>query len=1100
MDTFNREYKRLNPQQKTAVDTIDGPVMVLAGPGTGKTRILTMRVANILRNTDTPPSSILCLTFTDSAARTMRQRLVDLIGEDATHIAVHTFHSFGLEVINRYPEMFAERAGYQPIDEVSQYELIEHILSHLPRRSPLAIRDNSGRLIWQDSIRAAISQLKKAGFDGTDLRAILDENEAFIRYAEPLLNDALAGAWRGKTINSNIKRLQDVRRKMRLEPDPGQPRVSYPTYKTVLLSKIDHALASAPSGVRQFRIDNMTGVDGNRRLRDGEQMDKLRDLATVFDQYQNGLANRRLHDYDDQILAVTKAMTNSPDLKADLQERYLYILVDEFQDTSDTQLRLLLLLGDNPISEGRPNVMVVGDDDQAIYRFQGAEISNLLTLRESFRQTMLQPLFRNYRSTPNIVEASSFVIGFCRDRLAESLPGIHKQLQAERKDQGKVTTVNLPDANSERHWVSREIQKLIQNGVPASEIAVIGRRHEDLISLLPHLDFPITYERRDDVLAQPHVHQLIAMARTIANISAHDRNALKNTLPEIMTYSFWKIKMTDIWQLSWQADSDYRGNWLDAMLNCATPEIKQVALFLLETARMEPTSSAEEIMDILIGNSSVILNTKHYSCPFKNYYFSHGQYQAKPSDYLDMLSALGTLRRAYREWSRTNNRRLGDFITFIDMVVSAGVRITNHAAIKESDSAVNVITAHAAKGQEFDAVFILHANKEHWDKPFRGSASLSWPINLPIGISGDNDDDRARLFYVSLTRAKSKLFITNHTTLENGKQSTVLRFLTKREDRGLPIQLIPSEERADGNEELATRLGAEWHIRHLPSKPEHKALLAHKMEYYRLSPTDVNAYLDVTSGGPRTFLLRNLLKFPQAKSSSAAFGTAIHSALAIAHTTAKKTVEDVEASFRQALEREPLSEQQMRLQVEHGMHILTPYVKVRNEAFFENSRVEQSFIAEGSTLKTARLTGRLDKLVLKNGDWQAGGELVVIDWKTGKPHQRWSSTVGLYKNRQQLLFYKLLIENSRTYAKKYVVSSGALEFIEAPSHNQPPLLAMDYSDSKIQAELERFGQLVEAVWQKIMNLDFPDTSHYPANITGMREFENSLLEGPDTAD
>ena len=145
MADFKKEYAKLNPEQKKAVDALDGPLLVLAGPGTGKTQLLSMRIANILKKTDTPASSILCLTFTDSAARTMRERLIGLIGEEAYHIAIHTFHSFGLEVINQYPEEFTERAGFEPIDEVTQFELVENILSHLPRRSPLAARDASGR-------------------------------------------------------------------------------------------------------------------------------------------------------------------------------------------------------------------------------------------------------------------------------------------------------------------------------------------------------------------------------------------------------------------------------------------------------------------------------------------------------------------------------------------------------------------------------------------------------------------------------------------------------------------------------------------------------------------------------------------------------------------------------------------------------------------------------------------------------------------------------------------------------------------------------------------------------------------------------------------
>ena len=137
MTTFEERYSNLNPKQKEAVDYINGPLLVVAGPGTGKTEILALRVAHILKKTETAPKNILCLTFTNSAAYNMRERLTKLIGRDAYKVSIHTFHSFGVDVISTYPEYFYRGAAFNPVDDVTQIEILEEILADLPHNNDL---------------------------------------------------------------------------------------------------------------------------------------------------------------------------------------------------------------------------------------------------------------------------------------------------------------------------------------------------------------------------------------------------------------------------------------------------------------------------------------------------------------------------------------------------------------------------------------------------------------------------------------------------------------------------------------------------------------------------------------------------------------------------------------------------------------------------------------------------------------------------------------------------------------------------------------------------------------------------------------------------
>lgn len=179
---FSPAYRNLNTRQKQAVDTIEGPVMVVAGPGTGKTQLLSMRVANILRQTDATANNILCLTFTESAAAAMRQRLLGLMGQDAYKVAIHTFHSFGTEVISNNPEFFYQGAHFRPADELSSYEVLEPLFEALPHKSPLASTMNGEYTALRDT-QWAIANLKKAGLTPDELLKLLDHNEAFLAYA-----------------------------------------------------------------------------------------------------------------------------------------------------------------------------------------------------------------------------------------------------------------------------------------------------------------------------------------------------------------------------------------------------------------------------------------------------------------------------------------------------------------------------------------------------------------------------------------------------------------------------------------------------------------------------------------------------------------------------------------------------------------------------------------------------------------------------------------------------------------------------------------------------------------------------------------------------
>lgn len=417
---FDRRYQLLNPQQREAVDAIEGPVLVVAGPGSGKTELLSMRVANILRQTDTPASAILCLTFTESAALNMRKRLRSIIGPQANSLAIHTFHSFGAEIINQNAQYFFFGKGFQPADDLATIAILETILSQLPVHDPLAVYHEDLGWTYRSEIQSRISDLKKAGVTPAEFAEILDDNQKFLDQVNPLLvayfenyqNQQLVRNWDGL-----IQQIGNL----------SCPDGEY-SYKTVFLAEMQRVAGMiANSGklsttpITEWKNRHFKKDAKNRLiLKDLDNQPKYRSLARIYQAYQLELHARELYDFDDMLLEVLMAFEKYPELRYTYQEQFLYILVDEFQDTSGVQTKILDQLVNLEVTDGRPNLMVVGDDDQAIYKFQGASLDNLLAFRRKYRDVKVVTLIQNYRSKQTILDLAGLIIDNCAIRLARA--------------------------------------------------------------------------------------------------------------------------------------------------------------------------------------------------------------------------------------------------------------------------------------------------------------------------------------------------------------------------------------------------------------------------------------------------------------------------------------------------------------------------------------------------------------------------------------------------------------------------------------------------------------------------------------------------------
>jgi DNA helicase-2/ATP-dependent DNA helicase PcrA len=1088
---FTTRYAKLNDAQKQAVDTIDGPVMVVAGPGTGKTELLSMRAANILKKTDTLPENILCLTFTESGAAAMRERMVQIIGKDAYRVAIHTFHSFGAEIINQNGDYFYHGANFRAADELSSYELLRAIFDDLEYNSPLAGKMNGEYTHLGDTLMT-ISELKKSGLTSDELLLVLDSNELVIETAEPLLGAVFATRLGRTTVDALRLIVEPIRDSGGEVPLPNITPLSQ-----VIADSLQHAIELADESnstkpITAWRNTWMKKNDvGDFILKAHERQVKLRSVSFIYYQYLTKMQEAELYDFDDMILRVVHAMEVFPALQYNLQEKHQYIMVDEFQDTNMAQMRIMYNLTNNPASEGRPNILVVGDDDQAIYSFQGADISNIINFRHTYTDVTTITLTDNYRSAAPILAHAREVITQGEGRLENVIEGIDKTLTAHRSDNGaEVSLVETATKHDERLQLITSIKQRIDAGQPAESIAVLARRHHEIISLLPYFSdagMTVNYERRDNVLDIDPIVTLESTAKLLVALfeSKHDQvNAL---LPELLAHPAMHFSPTDIWKLSLNAYSQ-RVSWMEVM--AVTPAFTSLHTWLVEVAAQVPHVPLEYILDTIMGRTTP--EGGDFTSPFFAYYFPKEKLETQPDEYLVYLEALRTIRTKLRDYQQQETPTLRTLLSFITLHRQLGSVITSiRPHVDQQQGAINLMTAHKSKGLEFDTVYIIGAVDTAWGERVRSRSRLiSYPENLPLAPTGDNLNERMRLFFVAMTRARKQLIISYSSSDESGKDTLCASFLLST---SLAPQTITFEHDAA---QLIAGAEQRWYEPLVSlSRGTMQELLAPTLENYKLSVTHFNNFLDVSRGGPQAFLMNNLLRFPQAMSPSAAYGSAIHKTLQHAHahvaaTKSQRPVEDVLRDFEQNLREQHLSEADFVTFFQKGSDTLHAFLSEKYDTFTESQKVELNFAGQQVKIDDAHLTGSLDLVDISTED----KTIIVSDYKTGKASASWTGKtdyekIKLHKYKQQLMFYKLLVEQSRDY-NQYTVESGCLQFVEPTARGE--ILSLEASPSP--EELETFRHLIKAVWKKIITLDLPDTSTYEQNYKGMLAFEKDLLE------
>jgi DNA helicase-2/ATP-dependent DNA helicase PcrA len=1095
-DAYATRYKALNAAQKKAVDTIDGPVMVIAGPGSGKTELLSLRVGTILKEGTARASNILLLTFTETAARNMRERLETLIGPDAFRVAIYTFHGFCTDIMERFPEYFWNGSHYKPASDLVQSEILESIFKRLPHKHILSSFHPEMGYSYLKEAQIRIKDIKKGGLTPDRFRDLLEENEKSFDALNKILQKDLPERV-GKDSIEAFERMKEA-----FEKEGSNLALMY-------AKSVEHALADAGEEEKTTPLStwktDYTGKDesGTRVLKDTLQLPKLYALCDIYADYQKALHAEGYFDYEDMILQVVGELERNVTLRTELEEQYQYVMVDEFQDTNNAQLSLVKAISSNPVHEGHPNVCVVGDDDQAIYKFQGAEISNIHSFRELYKDVEVIVLTENYRSTPKILDFARAVVLQGVNRLETRYKEIRKDLVAKNKSlpAGRLCTFSFASEEEEYTYIAKEIETLLAQGVEASEIALIAREHKQLKTILPYLgtkDVPYSYERNENVFDERHVQELVTLCRFLSTVgdNAFERDDL---LPQILSFPFWGLDRVSIWRIAEHAKGK-NVTWLEAMRSSDDAKVRELADFLLEVGVASQTAPLEIVLDTLIGSKDLPLVKESqdddddftlpslslattFTSPYKEFYFGKDALAKNSASYIHFLSSLKVFVGALREYKDGATLRAYDVGEFVDLYIAYNLSLPNKTSFATNENSVQLLTSHGAKGLEFEYVFIVSVNDSVWAGRPKGS-KISFPINLPLASAGDTEDDFIRLFYVALTRARHSVYLTHH--------KSPLRFL-QSPDLPETETKLPHVAEPDM---IATGLQV---YQAPPFAKDEKALLVKVVEGYQLSPTHLNNFLNIIDGGPMRFLEQNLLRFPQAKTPSSVYGTAIHKALEDAHIMVKKDgklppLEKILDSFRRELRRGRLLDYEEENKRKRGEKILERYYELRKDDIRAEHLVELNFAHQGVELGGALLTGKIDKIVEEDGMW------TVIDLKTGKgfssfEEEKLSSydELKLHQYRNQLMMYKILVEHSRDHSS-HKVGKGVLEFVEEEAGGKIQEIVLPFEG--MHDELARFKSLASAVYRKIVNLDLLlDVSRYEKTLAGIQEFEDDLIAG-----
>ncbi len=1077
----------LNQSQQSAVEYLDGPLLVLAGPGTGKTQLLSAKVAHILKTTDANPDNILCLTFTEPATANMRQRLLSIVGPAASQINIHTYHAFGADILSQYKN-YAEtfsRVLDNPASPVLQHKIIKQIVEQLPAMDILRsanIADISDTIKSVKSARLTADDLAKIAAQNLLLSAELSSEitPVFLQLKPRMKYDDIITQIYQPALEIFAKYSSDQPIVKNIEPEAN-------TWLRELSKLIDQENAKEKPSVsplnawlkKNFERDEA----GNYRPKNYIANKKLASLAGILKAYDQALAADGLYDFADMIEEAIKALKNDRGFRLSLSERYQYILLDEFQDTNQSQFELVKLLTDYE----KPLIMAVGDDDQAIFAFQGANVSNMLDFADYY-QAKIITLTENYRSTQEILDFSHQIA----DQIESSFAKHHnidkiltaKRDQAIRQNDSSTHLYRheFLTADAEYSWVAEQIHQLVKQGEALHNIAIITPKHKFIAPLLPYLksykDLKIAYEKRDNVLEDHRIHQLLILARFIYGLA----NGLpaSHYLPEILHFPFWQISPLLIIEIIQTAREDKKSA-LEYLSKSDQPELQRIAQFFANLTAVSFDTPLELFFDYLIGTAPL----QDFRSPFLEFYT-----QDQDADYTTytLYENLFVLRETLRDYLRQPNPKLADLIAFLEDYTNAGQTITNTSPYQDSASAIQILTAHKSKGLEFKHVFLVATDDLAWGNAKGNDNRLALPKNLThIRHTGATEDEKLRLFFVALTRAEKSITMTNSLKNYLAQSPGRLQYLKEyTEGDQLFSPLLPSPQITTHYEELdpakiKTDLRKSWLASYKSPAPEIRDLLLSRLENYHLTASDLTSFIDIIYSGPMALYRNKVLRAPSEPASpKIVLGNLIHATFEQI-TNQKITDEEAFEFFNQKLTEVSLLPEEIDFVREKGLASLAASIKKFGTLLrAPDARAEVNLYHENLTINDIPITGKIDHIQIDH----ANKTIEIYDFKTSKYDEKnWDSSATLFKYALQLEFYQMLLSASPTF-NKYQISRAHILFVIPDADGRVYDKAIDLDHRNLA------HKLTPIVYQQIKTLAFLDQPELSLEPDPTRNFKD----------
>ncbi len=616
----------LNPEQQQAVEALDGAVLVLAGAGTGKTRVLTTRIAHILATRKAYPSQLLSVTFTNKAAREMKERVGDLVGGIVEGMPwLGTFHSIGVKILRRHAELVGLKSGFTILDTDDQVRLMKQVIE--------------------------AAGLDKDRWPARQLAALID-------------------GWKNRG----------------LTPD------------------------KVPAG-EAFGFASGKG-------------------AQLYAAYQRRLKELNACDFGDLLLENLRLFLDHPDVLADYQRRFRYILVDEYQDTNIAQYLWLKLL-----AQGSPNICCVGDDDQSIYGWRGAEVDNILRFEKDFPGAIVIRLERNYRSTGHILAAASGLIAENKGRLG-------KTLFTDGQPGTKVTVTAVWDDEEEARSIGDDIERMQKDGQRSNEVAILVRASFQMRA----------FEDRFITMGLPY--------RVIGGPRFYERQEIKDAIAylEITANPANDLKFERIVNVPKRGLGDTSVRRLHELARARGIPLYQAAQMIVETEEL-PGKARHSLAGLVAsferwrGHVGHMRHTEIAELILDEFGYTAMWQADKSPQAQSRLENLKELVRFMHEFDS-----LEGFLEHVSLVMDA-----DQAGDGER---VSLMTLHAAKGLEFEVVFL-----PGWEEGL-------FPHQRSLDESGQAGlEEERRLAYVGLTRAK---------------RIAKVSFAQNRRNRGLYQSALPS--------------------------------------------------------------------------------------------------------------------------------------------------------------------------------------------------------------------------------------------------------------------------------------------------------------------